>query len=176
MVPAVLVTLAAPGKVRVLADRVLAKAPVAQVMAKAPVAVLVRAVATEPVLVMALATVAAATLRRDRINSRASKAARVVKVVKVVKAAAMPVTIPVVMRSLVAAKIPPMPPQAWASVAGNPALVQTTAQTRVQATAPETANLVRLTPETASNLVDPAHRARLSRRQNNNELQLGAAL
>ena len=164
-----------------LADRVLAKAPVAQVMAKAPVAVLVRAVATEPALVMALATVAAATLRRDRINSRASKAARVVKAAK---AAAMPVTIPVVMRAQVAAKIPPMPPQAWASVAGNPALVQTgvhtsvptTAQTRVQATAPETANLGRVTPETASNLVDPAHRARLSRRQNNNELQLGAAL
>ena len=185
MVPAVLVIRAAPGKVRVLA-----KDPVAKV----PVAGLATAVATEPALVMALVVAqapAAATRRRDRINNRASKAARavtVVKVARVAKVAAMPVTNPVVMRAPVAAKTPPMPPRAWASVAGNPATVQTRVQTRVQtaalarvqtrvqATAPDTVRLGRVTPEMASNLVDPAHRARLSRRRNNNELQLGAAL
>ena len=182
MVPAVLVIRAAPGKVRVLA-----KDPVAKV----PVAGLATAVATEPALVMALVVAqapAAATRRRDRINNRASKAARAVTVVKVAKVAAMPVTNPVVMRAPVAAKTPPMPPRAWASVAGNPATVQTRVQTRVQtaalarvqtrvqATAPDTVRLGRVTPEMASNLVDPAHRARLSRRRNNNELQLGAAL
>ena len=192
MVPAVLVILAAPGKVRVLADRVLAKVPVAG---------LVTAVETEPALVMALVVAqapAAATRRRDRINNRASKTAKVaravtvVKAARVVKVAAMPVTNPVVMRAPVTAKIPPMPPRVWASVAGNPATVQTRVQTtvqtmvqtaalarvqtRVQATAPDTVRLGRVTPEMASNLVDPAHRARLSRRRNNNELQLGAAL
>ena len=151
---------------------------------------------------MALALVTAVTHHRRQISSpvaKASKADKPAKTLEMMPMKTLP-TPPLVSANaadrptsrvtraspILGSLVGPVSLGSLGSLATVPALVSGTVLTRASleigtqamlATLETLATLATSAPQLAtSNLVDPAHWARLSRRRNNNELQLGAAL
>lgn len=172
----------------------------ARVVPAALVVLVVRVPGKVPVVLavpaMALALVTAVTHHRRQINSpvaKASKADKPAATLEMMPMKTLPT--PPLVSANAAAKPDSRDSQASqaspilaspASPGTVPALVSGTVLTRASletgtqamlATLETLATLATSAPQLAtSNLVDPAHWARLSRRRNNNELQLGAAL
>ena len=166
----------------------------ARVVPAALVVLVVRVPGKVPVVLavpaMELALVTAVTHHRRQINSpvaKASKADKPAATLEMMPMKTLPT--PPLVSANAAAKPDSRDSQASpilaspASPGTVPALVSGTVLTRAsletgtQATLAILGTLATSAPQLAtSNLVDPAHWARLSRRRNNNELQLGAAL